>query len=186
MRQVEASGATFAIRPATEADVPAIEELIELSVRGLQAGDYSPMEIEGALQSVFGCDRQLVADRTYFVVEAGPVIVGCGGWSNRKTLFGGDRWSGREDDLLDPARDRAKIRAFFVHPDWARRGIGSLLLNECEGAAKAAGFRSFEMGATVTGEKLYRMRGYVEVERIAVPLGNGEALPIIRMEKHCK
>jgi len=152
-------------------------------VRSLQAGDYSPLQIEGALATVFGVDTQLIADGTYFVVETGGVMAGCGGWSRRKTLYGGDRAPGRENNLLDPSRDRAKIRAFFVHPDWARKGIGSRILEACEDAAVAAGFSGFEMGATVTGERLYRERGYRATERIEVPLANGESLPVIRMFK---
>jgi len=154
-----------------------------LSVRFLQAGDYSPLQIEGSLGTVFGVDSQLIADGTYFVTEAGGVIVGCGGWSRRKTLFGGDRGPGRENDLLDPSRDRAKIRAFFVHPDWARKGIASRILEACEDAAVAAGFDGFEMGATLTGERLYRARGYRVLEAMEVPLANGASLPVIRMAK---
>jgi GNAT superfamily N-acetyltransferase len=168
-------------------DIPALQVLIDLSVRLLQAQDYSPVQIEGALATVFGVDSQLIADGTYFVVEAScgshNTIVGCGGWSKRKTLFGGDHKSGREDALLDPLLEAAKIRAFFVHPDWARRGIGSKILEASERAATEAGFTAFEMGATVTGERLYRARGYEVMERIDVPLTNGVSLPIIRMTK---
>src|SRR5438128_1607269 len=121
----------FTIRTAVTADIPALERLIEASVRGLQAGDYTPPQIEGALAGVFGVDTQLVEDRTYFVVESGDALAGCGGWSKRKTLFGGDRWTERKDSLLDPTVDAAKIRAFFVHPDWARQGVGSLILVTC-------------------------------------------------------
>lgn len=181
---VKQGGDLFRIRRATAADAAAIELLIGLSVRGLQSADYSPAQIDGALGTVFGVDSHLIADGTYFVVEAAMgTIAGCGGWSKRKTLFGGDRGSGREDELLDPLRDAAKIRAFFVHPDWARRGIGSQLLTACEGAAMEAGFRSFELGATITGERLYRARGYEAVEHVDVPLVNGAKLPIIRMSK---
>ena len=172
------------IRQAIPADAPLLAQLIEASVRGLQTEDYTPNQIDGALATVFGVDSQLIADGTYFVVEAeGGGIVGCGGWSKHKTLFGGDQWTRREDDLLDPGRDAAKIRAFFVHPAWARRGIGSLILNACESAATAAGFKRFEMGATLTGVPLYLARGYAALENLAVPLSNGEQLPIVRMEK---
>jgi GNAT superfamily N-acetyltransferase len=171
------------LRQAVPADVPALRVLIDASVRKLQAGDYTSAQIEGALQSVYGVDSQLIADGTYFVVEAESVIVGCGGWSKHKTLFGGDHWAGREDSLLDPHRDAAKIRAFFVHPDWVRRGIGSMILDACEKAATAAGFTRFEMGATLTGVPLYRARGYVALENIAAPLKNGETLAVVRMEK---
>ena len=110
-------------------------------------------------------------------------IVGCGGWSKRKTLYGGDQWSDREAALLDPQHDAAKIRAFFIHPECARRGIGSMILEACENAAQAAGFTRFEMGATLTGVPLYMARGYVALEDLEVPLANGETLPIVRMEK---
>ena len=171
------------IRRATSADIPALQELIDLSVRALQAGDYSPAQIDGALGTVFGVDSQLIADGTYLVAEAVGSLAGCGGWSRRMTLFGGDHKTGREDRLLDPLRENARIRAFFIHPDWARRGIGSMILQACESAAMDAGFTGFELGATITGERLYNARGYVAIERIEVPLSNGAALPIIRMSK---
>jgi GNAT superfamily N-acetyltransferase len=188
----------FTIRQAAFDDIPVLRVLIDASVRGLQAQDYTPTQIESALATVYGVDSQLIADGTYFAVETGaqlstlsvretrdtqPVIVGCGGWSKRRTLYGGDRWTAREDTLLDPQVDAAKIRAFFVHPDWVRRGIGSMILHTCERAAQEAGFRRFEMGATLTGVPLYRARGYVELERMGVPLANGEPLPIVHMEK---
>lgn len=177
------------IRKATTADVPRLREVIEASVRGLQARDYTSAQIDGALQSVYGVDSQLIADGTYLVAEvahsghAAPLIVACGGWSKRKTLFGGDQYGGREDSLLDPAEDAAKIRAFFVHPEWARQGIGTLILDACERAAIATGFRRLEMGATLSGVAFYRAKGYVEVENQSVPLSNGEVLPIVRMAK---
>ena len=175
------------VRKAVAADIPRLREVIDASVRGLQAQDYSPAQIEGALASVYGVDSQLIADGTYFVVavsEAGAsLIIACGGWSKRKTLYGGDQYAGREDSLLDPARDAAKIRAFFVHPQWARRGLGTLILEACENAAISAGFRRLEMGATLSGVAFYRARGYAEIEKQSVPLGNGEALPIVRMAK---
>jgi N-acetylglutamate synthase-like GNAT family acetyltransferase len=175
------------LRKAVAADVPRLLQIIAASVRGLQAEDYSPAQIEGALQSVYGVDSQLIADGTYLVAEemlsAGLVIVACGGWSKRKTLYGGDQYAAREDSLLDPSRDAAKIRAFFVHPKYARRGIGSMILRTCEDAAKAAGFTRLEMGATLSGVEFYKAKGYVEVENQTVPLGNGETLPIVKMTK---
>jgi GNAT superfamily N-acetyltransferase len=185
---------TFTIRKAVPSDIPTLEVLIDRSVRGLQAEDYTPSQLESALASVYGVDSALIADWTYFVVEtAGSkeapsdacahTIVGCGGWSKRKTLYGGDQWIGREDSMLDPAKDAAKIRAFFVDPAWVRRGIGTLILDACEAAAIADGFRRLEMGATLTGVPFYRVRGYAEREHLGVPLRNGESLPIIRMEK---
>lgn len=177
------------IRQAVTEDIPVLRELIDGSVRGLQTLDYTSSQIESALATVYGVDTQLIADGTYLVAEAeagagaAPLIVGCGGWSKRKTLYGGDQWTGREAALLDPRHDAAKIRAFFIHPSWARRGIGSMILEACENAAIAAGFSRFEMGATLTGVPLYQARGYVALENLEVPLANGESLPIVRMEK---
>ena len=174
------------LRQAVSADIPALRVPIDASVRGLQTADYTPAQIEGALQTIYGVDSQLIADGTYYIVEEiseTALIVGCGGWSKRKTLFGGDRWTRREDSLLNPQQDAAKIRAFFVHPDWVRRGIGRMILETCEKAAAAAGFTRFEMGATLTGVPLYRASGYVQIERLDVPLKNGESLAVIRMEK---
>ena len=180
----------FTIRPAIFADIPILRDLIDASVRRLQSGDYSPPQIDSALKTVFGVDSQLVNDGTYLLVEAVPagsqnklVIVACGGWSKRKTLYGGDRWRDRQDDMLDPGTDAAKIRAFFIHPDWARQGIGTLLLDACELAARTAGFKRFEMGATLTGAKLFAKRGYVAQERLEIPLEGEITLPIIHMVK---
>jgi GNAT superfamily N-acetyltransferase len=186
------------IRPAVSEDIPVLRALIDASVRGLQTRDYTPSQIENALATVYGVDTQLITDGTYFVAEessvgsgdppaqptaAAPLIVGCGGWSKRKTLYGGDQWTGREAALLDPEHEAAKIRAFFVHPSRARRGIGTMILEACENAALAAGFTRFEMGATLTGVLLYQARGYVALENLEVPLAHEETLPIVRMEK---
>jgi N-acetylglutamate synthase-like GNAT family acetyltransferase len=175
------------IRKAMEKDIPRLREIIEASVRGLQARDYSRAQIEGALNSVYGVDSQLIADGTYLVAEVsqhgGAEIVACGGWSKRKTLYGGDQYAAREDSLLDPAGDAAKIRAFFVHPKWARQGIGSMILEACENAARAAGFTSTEMGATLTGVPFYKAKGYAAVEDQEAQLSNGQTLPIVKMAK---
>jgi len=175
------------LRLATAADIPALDRLIETSVRTLERNDYTPEQIAGALGTVLGLDTQLVADRTYFVAEAragcAHLLAGCGGWSKRKTLFGSDHADVREPELLHPATDAAKIRAFFIHPDFARRGIGSKILEACEAAARSAGFSRFEMGATLTGVPLYLARGYQILERIEVPLRNGHTLPVVRMAK---
>jgi GNAT superfamily N-acetyltransferase len=177
------------LRKATLEDIPRLREVIEASVRGLQAGDYSPAQIEGALQSVYGVDTQLIVDETYFVAEtaepgtAKNTIVACGGWSKRKTLYGGDQFAAREDSLLDPSRDAAKVRAFFVHPAWARRGIGSMILEACEKAAEQAGFTRLEMGATLSGGPFYQSKGYLAVENQQARLSNGETLPIVKMAK---
>ncbi len=174
----------FTLRPACTADVPAIARLIEISVRSLQARDYSAQQLDGALGTVFGVDTQLLADGTFFVVEnEDGQLAGCGGWSKRRTLFGSDGAAVRENNLLDPRQDAARIRAFFVHPACARRGIGTMILDACEQAAAGAGFQRFELAATLTGERLYRVRGYTELERIEAPLPNGGSIPIIRMTK---
>lgn len=179
--------APLSIRPAQPSDIPTLRLLIDVSVRGLQTADYSPAQIEAALQKVFGVDTQLISDDTYLLAETQQQeIVGCGGWSKRKTLYGGDVFAAREDSLLDPTKDAAKIRAFFVHPNWARRGIGTLILEACENAAMAAGFTRFEMGATLTGVPLYAACGYTALENLEVPMGGGLTLPIIRMEKRLR
>jgi GNAT superfamily N-acetyltransferase len=181
---------SFYIRKAIVDDIPRLREVIEASVRGLQAEDYSPAQIEGALKSVYGVDSQLIADGTYLVAEevarSGLVIAGCGGWSKRKTLYGGDQYAGREDSLLDPSRDAAKIRAFFVRPEHARQGIGGMILQACEDAARSAGFMRLEMGATLSGVAFYKAKGYAELEKQVVPLANGETLAIVRMAKELK
>ena len=149
--------------------------------------EYSLAQLEGALGTYLGVDTQLIDDGTYFVAEvereAGRVMVGCGGWSKRKTLFGADHRPGRENALLDPAVDAAKIRAFFIHPDWARRGIGSRILQACEEAAQAAGFKRYEMGATLTGVALYEAKGYKAIDYVEISLTNGEVLKVVRMGK---
>ncbi len=175
----------IALRCAVMADIPRLEALIADSVRGLQAGDYTPEQIERAIKTVYTIDTQLVADGTFFAAEARDdrAMAGCGGWSKRRKLLGGDRFATRGSDLLDPATDAAKIRAFFVHPDWARRGIGSMILEACESAAVAVGFTRFELGATLTGVPFYRARGYKEVERIEAAVGQGVSIEGYRMEK---
>jgi len=173
------------VRPAVAADFDALHALIEASVRGLQTTEYSEAQREAALKHVYGVDTALVEDGTYFLVEdcETTAIVGCGGWSMRRTLFGGDQYRGREDNMLDPEREPAKIRAFFVHPAFARRGIGSLILSKCEAAARAAGFKRLEMGATLTGVPFYKARGYEPLEPIEVPMPGGESLCVVRMGK---
>ena len=175
----------FHLRIATVEDVAAIRKLIDTSVRGLQAGDYSAAQIEGALATVFTVDSQLIADETYFVAfaESGE-LAGCGGWSFRKTLYGGDHQMEEiSPGRLDPGMDAAKVRAIFVHPKFARMGLGSVILETAEGAAGRDGFRSFEMGSTLTGVALYRLKGYREVARIKVPVGGGEVIEVVRMVK---
>ncbi len=172
------------IRKADLYDAAALEALIAESVRKLSIGYYTPGQMEGALGTAFGVDTQLIHDGTYFAAEADAGIVGCGGWSRRKTLFGSDNVGAeKNDDWLDPARDAARIRAFFVHPAWARRGIGSRIMQLCEDEATVAGFRRLELAATLPGEPLYRAHGFEAIERFSIPLRNGEVLPLVRMAK---
>jgi len=172
------------LRLAEARDVPALEALIALSARSLQAATYAPAQIEAALGSVFAVDTQLIADATYYVAQRGRAIVGCGGWSRRKTLFGGHgTGSAGDDPPLDPTRDAARIRAFFVHPAHARQGIGRELLARCERAAVEAGFRRLELVATLAGEPLYLAFAFRAVERYDLTLPGGSALPVVRMVK---
>lgn len=171
------------LRLACMEDVPALEQLIPLSVRVLQAAHYSTAQMEAALGPVFGVDRQLIADGTYFVTECDGVIVGCGGWSKRRSLFGGDAVRKVEDPLLNPSVEPARVRAFFIHPDWTRRGIGRAIIDACEAAVTTAGFHRIELVATLTGEPLYSACGYIEAERYEVPLNGVLSLPVVRMTK---
>jgi GNAT superfamily N-acetyltransferase len=170
-------------RLANSADIPQLDALIPLSARKLQVHYYSAEQIEAALGPVFGLDQQLIRDGTYFVVEAAGQLVGCGGWSRRKTLYGGDRDRPGEDAELDPQRDAARIRAFFAHPDWARKGIGRSILRCCEEAAVKAGFNKAELVATLAGEPLYAKFGYAVMERCEAPMSAGLSLPVVRMAK---
>lgn len=174
----------WSLRLARETDVPALEELVSLSVRTLQASYYSTAQMDSALGSVFGVDRQLIRDRTYFVVERNNELIGCGGWSKRKTLFGSDHQTGRDDAELNPARHAARIRAFFIHPEWARHGLGRAILDACEKAIRDAGFHSAELAATLPGEPFYAAFNYSAIERYDVPLANGLGLPVVRMIKN--
>jgi len=172
------------LRNATLADVPALSALIARSARGLSAADYRSEQIEGALRGAFGVDTQLLADETYFVVEDAGQIVGCGGWSFRATLFGGDARAGRDASTLDPKTQAAKIRAFFVDPDHARRGIGSMLLDRCEEEARAHGYARVELMATLPGVKLYAARGYAGSAQVQFDVGSGEQIEFIPMHKN--
>jgi GNAT superfamily N-acetyltransferase len=172
---------SISVRVATDADLLALRELIPDSVRALSRGYYTPAQIESAIRHVFGVDTQLVADGTYFVAHAGDVLAGCGGWSRRNTLFGGDQMKTGPDPLLDPAREPARIRAFFVRPAFARRGVGSAIMNACVDAARAHGFRALELAATLPGEPLYRAFGFEAIERLDTLLPDGVKIPFIRM-----
>lgn len=183
--RVDAGFATTApcIRTAALDDVPALQRLIEQSARALSRGDYSEEQIAAALGTSWGVDTDLIRDQTYFVVESGGNIVACGGWSKRRTLFGGDSQPGRHAEILSPARDAARMRAFFVHPDYARQGLGRALLKRCEDEARASGFQSAELLATLPGYRLYRALAYVGGEPIDSPLPGGLSVRCVPMRK---
>jgi GNAT superfamily N-acetyltransferase len=179
----DASQDPVRIRKATLADVPAIEPLIATSARMLGAGDYTAEQIEAALLGVWGVDTEIIRDETYFVGEVENELVLCGGWSRRATLFGGDAYDRRESRLLDPRNDAARIRAFFVHPNWARRGLGSRLLALCEREARAAGFVVAELVATLPGERLYARHGYAATGRRSDTLPGGVSIDSVPMRR---
>src|SRR6266403_1279166 len=150
----------YIIRKATLADRTAISDLIKVSARQLSRADYSDQQIEGAIATVFGVDTKLILDGTYFVADSAGELIGCGGWSKRRTLFGGDQYTSRDASELDPKTEAAKIRAFFIHPHHARKGVARAILRTCEADAKAAGFQALELMSTLPGIKLYRACGY--------------------------
>jgi GNAT superfamily N-acetyltransferase len=164
-------------------DREALQALIAQSARELSAGLYSPKQVEGALRGTFGVDSQLIRDGTYFVVEADGALAGCGGWSYRRTLFGGDSRAERDAAELDPRVEPAKIRAFFVAPAHARKGIGTLLLEKCESEARARGFSRVELMGTLPGVRLYAARGYVGSPMIRHDVAPGVAIEFIPMTK---
>jgi GNAT superfamily N-acetyltransferase len=169
------------IRIAEPGDVAALQQLIARSARGLSAGYYTPEQTEALLRYVFGVDSQLIEDHTYFLIEVEGEIVACGGWSKRATLFGGDQAKTGADPLLDPSVEPARIRAFFVDPRMARRGLGRQLLARCTTAAKAAGFKSLELVSTLPGEPLYLAFGFAVTERFDLTLPEGVRVPVARM-----
>jgi GNAT superfamily N-acetyltransferase len=173
----------YDVRVATDADVPALRTLIGESVRGLSVGYYTPAQAESALVHVFGPDTQLIADGTYYVVESAGALVAAGGWSHRRTLYGGDQTKSGADPALDPATEPARIRAFFVHPAWARRGLGRLMFEHCRDAAREAGFHELTLVATLPGVPLYDALGFTAGERFAVPMPGGLELPVVRMRR---
>lgn len=171
------------IRVAQMHEVPALQELIARSVRALGAGYYTPRQIELSLVHVFGVDTQLIHDQTYYVICDDGAYAGCGGWSKRRTLFGGDQIKAGKDNLLDPTTEAARIRAFFIDPAYARRGLGKQLLAVCETAAQSEGFTRFELAATLSGVPLYETCGYRAIKEFTVPMPENETLPIVQMEK---
>ena len=177
---------TFTHRIAQQIDTEVIRQLMQASIAENMKAFLSVSEIEAAKETM-GVDKTLIADGTYFFIEAihnrKAVLVGCGGWGKRKTLYGGDHTVGRDDSLSDPDTEAARIRAMYTHPDWTRRGIGTLLLELGEDAASKAGFKTIELGSTVPGEPLYLARGYVEVERRVETAANGSENTVIKMVK---
>jgi N-acetylglutamate synthase-like GNAT family acetyltransferase len=173
----------YKIRKARLNDREAIQELIAASARGLSQTDYSHEQIEAAINDVFGVDTSLIADGTYFVAEHDGKLIACGGWSKRKTLFGGDQFATRDVTELDPQSDPGKIRAFFVHPQWARKGIAQAILSRCEAETRAAGFRSVELMATLPGVKFYLACGYKKSEQFDYEMTSGATLPLVPMSK---
>ena len=169
------------IRPAAREDIPALKRVMDRAIRELLPA-FLPAEQVLASQEVMGLDTQLIEDGTYYVVEAGDVIAGCGGWSRRATLYGGDASPGRDAAMLDPAKDAARVRAMYTHPDFARRGVGRLILDLCESAARSEGFTRVELMATMAGVPLYRACGYQPIENVMDERG-GEPVPLLRMRK---
>lgn len=174
------------LRRATPADIVPLNALIEASVRGLAPGFYDARQIESSLRHMFGVDSRLVEDGTYFVIEVDGVRAACGGWSGRQTLFGGDRHKADQqatDAPVDPSRVAARIRAFFVHPDVARRGLARMMYEHCAGEARTAGFRALELMGTLPGVPLYRTLGFETVEKVDVVLPDGVVIPCERMRR---
>ncbi|RIV92836.1 GNAT family N-acetyltransferase [Aurantiacibacter xanthus] len=174
--------ARLTTRWATMDDLPALKAVMQRAIDSLQSDVLTPEQVI-ASHAVMGLDTQLIRDGTYLIAERKGEIAGCGGWSNRATLFGGDHSTDlRNPELLDPARDPAKIRAMYTDPAHVRQGVGKLVLKTCEEAAAAAGFTSVEMMATLAGERLYAVAGYHAIERVEVMAGE-VALPLVRMRK---
>ncbi len=170
------------LRLATTADEPAMRAIMDRAIGALLT-PYLPPEAVSASFEIMGLDSQLIADGAYFAVSEGGVIVGCGGWSRRATLFGGDHTSGRDAALLDPQRDAARVRAMYTDPAHTRRGIGRMILDACEHAARAEGFHRAELAATLAGEPLYRACGYEVIERFSAKTNAGVDVPLLRMGK---
>lgn len=171
------------LRLATPGDIPELQKLIDVSVRVLSSGIYTRAQTDAALIHMFGVDSQLIADETYYVIVSDATLVAAGGWSARQTLYGGDQAKRMTDSMLDPAIMPARIRAFFVHPDWTRKGLARKIFQECEAAARARGFRAFELVATLPGEPLYRALGFVPLEPVSIPLTDNLTLPCLRMHR---
>lgn len=170
------------MRTALISDIPSLQSLIEKSGRELSVGFYSSEQADAITRYVFGVDTQLIEDQTYFAIEDHDRIVACGGWSKRRTLFGGDQTKVEPDTLLDPAIESARIRAFFVHPGMARRGLGRQLMSACISESRKAGFKTLELASTMPGEPLYLASGFVTLERFVLDLPGGIQVPLSRMK----
>ena len=173
----------WTIEVARMVDVPELQRVLERSVRQLGGADYDPRQIDTSLQRLFGIDTTLIQDRSYFAVRSEGRIIACGGWSFRRTLYGGEQFSQRDSEMLDPAREPARIRAMYVDPAWARRGIGAAILDHSERAAAAAGFLEMELMSTLTGIPLYVKAGYRAVEDVSLTLEGDVPFPLVRMRK---
>ncbi len=173
---------SFTHRVATREDIPALIDIMNASIKGLQKGFLKPEQITASFE-LMGMDTQLIEDRTYYAILSGETIVGCGGWSRRATLYGGNHTRGRDASPLNPATDAARVRAMYTHPDWARRGIGKLIMDLCEAKALEEGFTRYELMATLSGEPLYRKCGYTPIEYQDVPTSGGVTVPLIKMGK---
>lgn len=177
----------FTFRLATQSDIPALSQMIEQSLRGLSTKDYTQAELDGSIGFLFGPDSLLISDSTYFIlhpVSSPSTISACGGWSFRRTLYGADTAPGRKPEARDPKKERASIRAIFTHPDWARKGLGTMMMRYCEERAREKGFLALEMGSTLTGFRLYERCGYSrsgKVDEVKCP--NGEKIKILHMTK---
>jgi GNAT superfamily N-acetyltransferase len=178
---------SLTLRLAVPEDLPALRDLMNAAIGELLRPFLGPDEVAASFD-VMGLDSQLIADGSYFVVEdflgeEGRALAGCGGWSRRATLFGGDHSAGRDAALLDPARDAARVRAMYTHPDHVRKGVGRMILEACEAAAAGEGFTRCELAATLAGEPLYRACGYHQIERFTAPTSSGVEVPLVRMGK---
>jgi GNAT superfamily N-acetyltransferase len=172
------------LRTARLSEVNALNALVRDSVFGLSTAEYSPEQLESSMRHLFGIDTNLIADGTYYVIEEEGRAIACGGWSRRRTLFGGDQYADRSDDRLDPATEAARIRAFFVHPSQARRGLATVILDECARAAGVAGFHRLQLMSTLPGEPFYARRGFQVLERVTLTLPDGVPFPLVRMERN--
>lgn len=172
----------FSSRTATEADMKVLTALMKASISALQNAFLNREQVTASYE-IMGLDTKLIEDKTYYVILHKETIVGCGGWSKRATLFGGNHTKGRDDALLDPRTEAARIRAMYTHPDWTRKGIGRMILDLCEEAARKSGFNRFELAATLSGQPLYSAAGYKPIEFFTARTSNNIEIPLVKMAK---